>query len=44
VDIYDFTTAANKVFGKLSVGKSGAYNGVTYDSAGGYGAVFSVKP
>jgi hypothetical protein len=44
VDVYDFTTTANKVFGTLSAGKSGAYIGVTYNSAGGYGAVFSIKP
>ncbi|HEY3636822.1 MAG TPA: choice-of-anchor tandem repeat GloVer-containing protein [Rhizomicrobium sp.] len=43
-DVYDFTTNANKVLGTVSAGKSGAYIGTTYDSTGGYGVVFSIKP
>jgi len=43
-DVYDFTAAANKVFGTLSAGKAGKFYGVTYNSTSGYGALFQVKP
>jgi uncharacterized repeat protein (TIGR03803 family) len=43
-DLFDFTTAANKVFGTLTAGKAGYYYGVTYNSTGGYGTVFSFRP
>ncbi len=43
-DLYDFTPAANKVFGTLTAGKGGVYYGVTYNATGAYGTVFSLKP